>query len=114
MITIWRVEADSTQQILFKSIQDIATWYPDQSDRLRYQAAAVNFRIPYWDWAAVPTSGDSIVPKILTDENVDIDGPNGFQTIQNPLFNYKFQPLNTTDLPDSPVGFYSRQPRLLF
>lgn len=36
-----------------------------------------------------------------------IDGPNGSQRIANPLFSYSFKPLNSTELPSSPVSLAS-------
>jgi tyrosinase-like protein len=87
-----------TQNILYSVMQDIASLWPNQEDRTRYQSAATNFRIPYWDWALSPPAGESVLPKSIGGkEFVDIDGPNGEQRIANPLFSYVFKPLDSAD-----------------
>lgn len=66
--------------------------------------AAANFRIPYWDWAAVPPAGESVLPdSVGGSPYISANGPNGIQLIANPLFSYQFKPLNSTQLPDPPV-----------
>lgn len=91
-----------TQNILYSKIQDIASLWEDVEDRTRYQAAASNFRIPYWDWAANPPAGESVLPKSIGgSEFVDVNGPNGDQRIANPLFNYEFKPLDKADFLDT-------------
>ncbi|KAI9739853.1 MAG: hypothetical protein M1818_004909 [Claussenomyces sp. TS43310] len=95
------------EQVLYNAIQAIASWYPDQADQQRYGAAAAEFRIPYWDWAAVPPTGEDVVPKSVTERSVVVNGPNGVQRIANPLHSYIFQPLNTTDLPDKPLSLWN-------
>lgn len=100
------------EQVLYGFIQQIAAQYPQGPTRDNFVAAAKNFRIPYWDWAASPPSGQSVLPtSVGGSSTVLIDGPNGSQLIGNPLFSYLFDPLNTTDLPDPPVSFYCFQQR---
>jgi tyrosinase len=62
-----------------------------------YTEAANNFRIPYWDWAAIPA-----LPPVVSDDTVQIETPTGTQTVANPLYLYKFQqfPLNSTWFPN--------------
>jgi tyrosinase len=80
--------------------------------RDQYAAAAANFRIPYWDWAAVPPAGESVLPaSVGGSDTVSVSGPNGVQTIANPLFSYEFKPLDPTQLPDAPVSFTSNVPK---
>lgn len=86
-----------SQQVLYGIIQDIASSFPD-STRARYQQAAATFRVPYWDWAAVPPSGDQYFPVSVggsTTASVVTPQSNG-QAVQipNPLYSYKFAPLN--------------------
>ena len=79
--------------------------YPAGSVRDQYVAAAANFRIPYWDWAAVPPVGQSVLPASVGASNtISVDGPNGAQSITNPLFSYEFKPLDPNQLPDAPVS----------
>lgn len=86
-------------------IQQIASMYPAGAVRDKYVASAKNFRIPYWDWAAVPGTGKSVLPaSVGGSPGIDVDGPAGVQTIANPLYSYQFQPLDPTQLPDAPVS----------
>lgn len=104
------------EQVLYGFIQQIAAQYPQGPTRDRFVAAAKNFRIPYWDWAASPPSGQSVFPtSVGGSPTVMVDGPNGSQLIGNPLFSYQFNPLNATDLPDWPVSLgYSQQRSVTF
>jgi tyrosinase len=85
------------QQVLYGIIQQLASSFPD-STKARYQQAAATFRIPYWDWAAQPPSGDQYFPVSVggsVTASVITPQSNG-QTVQipNPLYSYKFAPLN--------------------
>ncbi|ESZ89927.1 hypothetical protein SBOR_9689 [Sclerotinia borealis F-4128] len=73
-------------------VQTIAATYNDDA----YTAAAANFRIPYWDWAAAP-----ILPPVISDATVQINTTSGIQNVANPLLLYKFQqfPLKETWFP---------------
>lgn len=75
-------------------VQKVAATYTDT----KYKAAADNFRIPYWDWAAGPS-----IPSILSSSSVTIlAAPSGTsQTVNNPFRSYTFHPLNSTDFPSS-------------
>ncbi|PQE14942.1 hypothetical protein CJF32_00002481 [Rutstroemia sp. NJR-2017a WRK4] len=81
------------EQVLAQHVQTIAATY--NSDV--YTQAANNFRIPYWDWAAIPA-----LPPVVSDNTVQIETPTGTQTVANPLLLYKFQqfPLNPTWFPN--------------
>lgn len=61
-----------------------------------FQDAADKLRIPYWDWASIPE-----IPPVLNQPNIQIKTPTGEQTVNNPLFQYKFLqfPLNPTYFP---------------
>ena len=71
---------------------DAANDFPDGPDKDRYVAAAQTLRTPYWDWAKNPPSGQHVVPDSLTATQVTVNTPSGQQTIDNPLYNYKFHP----------------------
>ena len=82
----------------------IAGLWPE-AERDRYVAAAARFRIPYWDWAAPPPSGQSVLPlSVGGSPYVDVNGPSGLQRISNPLFSYSFKPLNATAFAQRPVS----------
>jgi tyrosinase len=90
---------------MYSAIQEIAQQYPEGDTRNKYVASALNFRIPYWDWAAVPPAGESVLPaSVSRSQTVDVDGPRGVQTIWNPLFSYSFQPLVPAEFPNVPVS----------
>lgn len=61
--------------------------------RDRYEAASADCRIPYFDWAALPSDGSSILPaSVGGSSQINITGPAGTQAIANPLFTYDFKP----------------------
>jgi tyrosinase len=103
---IWTIAllTTSLQQVLHGLVQTIASFWPE-SERPRYEAAARRFRIPYWDWAAPPPSGENVLPmSIGGSPYVDVNGPNGVQRIANPLFSYNFRPLDTSTFTSGPVS----------
>jgi tyrosinase len=95
------------QQALHGLIETIATLWPE-GERERYVAAARRFRLPYWDWAATPPAGESVLPRSIGGNPfVDINGPNGQQRIANPLFSYSFKPLDSTAFGSGPVSTHT-------
>ncbi|KAH6853853.1 hypothetical protein B0I37DRAFT_440944 [Chaetomium sp. MPI-CAGE-AT-0009] len=96
------------EQALHELIQMIATFWPDD-ERQRYESAARRFRLPYWDWAATPPSGESVLPMSIGGHPyIDVNGPNGFQRIANPLFSYNFKPLDRTVFTSGPWNVWTR------
>ena len=75
------------QQIISQNAQNIAQTYPDSSID-EYVAAAQTLRLPYWDWTM-----DADIPAIANVSTIQINTPNGPQTIDNPLYHYAFPPL---------------------
>lgn len=71
--------------MLWSNAQSIALTYP-LSQQNDYIAAAATLRVPYWDWAITPA-----LPKVVTTTTISINTPDGFQEIENPLYNYTFQ-----------------------
>ncbi|KAL8419864.1 hypothetical protein RB594_002862 [Gaeumannomyces avenae] len=95
------------EQILYDDIQSIASWFKDDGTRKRFQAAAADFRIPYWDWASNPPSGESLLPLSVGGSPwIDVAGPNGVQRISNPLYMYSFRPLNASAFWMAPWDFW--------
>ena len=80
--------------MVYLQVNRIAAWFPDPNEREQYQAAAARFRVPYWDWAVTPDPGQNCFPDEFTEEAILTYGPMGYQTILNPLFCYRFQPLD--------------------
>ena len=63
--------------------------------KTKYMAAAETLRMHYWDWAA-----SAAIPTILSTPKITITTPAGKQKIGNPLYAYKFPPLDPTYFPD--------------
>jgi len=102
------------EQVLYSLMQQIVGEFPAGSDRDRYSTAASTFRIPYWDWAAAPPSGKSVLPaSVGGSATVQVTAPTGTTTIKNPLFSYTFHPLDPNEIPDSPVSVEGPSPRLM-
>ncbi|KAI9673898.1 MAG: hypothetical protein M1817_002104 [Caeruleum heppii] len=95
------------EQVLYDTMQKVVSEFSG-ADREKYAAAAKDFRIPYWDWAAAPPTGESVLPpSIGGSDTVTVDTPKGALTIRNPLYSYTFQPLVPADLPDQPFVQWS-------
>lgn len=84
------------EQRIWSYAQDIAKSYPD-AQRQSYVDAAKTLRIPFWDWAVNPN-----LPESTTYQKISINTPTGQQTLDNPLYSYKFHPLPLgTDIPSN-------------
>ncbi|CAK7214717.1 hypothetical protein SCUCBS95973_002228 [Sporothrix curviconia] len=95
------------EQVLFSLVEFIASLYDDDAERKRYQTAALNFRIPYMDWAAQPPAGESVLPfSVGGSALINASGPNGVQQIANPLYTYLFKPLNVTMFIEPPYDLW--------
>jgi tyrosinase len=95
------------EQVLYNTVQEIANEFSG-ADREKYVRAAATFRIPYWDWAAAPPGGQSVLPpSVGGSSTVSVTSPQGQRTIPNPLFQYTFHPLNTNELPDAPLSSWN-------
>lgn len=90
------------EQTLYSHVQYIANTFP-ANQRARWQNAAKNFRIPYWDWAAPPCSGCLSYPALITTQYVNVNTPTGMQSQLNPLFRYDFQGSPANDFVYDPV-----------
>lgn len=81
------------EQQLVATAVSIANAWPTSGNsitRAQMQTAASTLRLPYWDWAAIPANGGPDLPPSMTSAQVTINGPNGQQTINNPLFRHDF------------------------
>ncbi|KAH8675617.1 hypothetical protein BX600DRAFT_432181 [Xylariales sp. PMI_506] len=99
------------EQTMYGIVQVIASWYPEDRREV-FQKAALGFRIPYWDWAAKPPTGDTVFPQSVGGSpDVRVDGPNGNQTISNPLYSYIFKPLNASAFVEFPFMYWDETKR---
>lgn len=87
--------ADNIKQLLHEHAVSIAAEFPSGSTGTKYRDAAAKLRLPYWDWAQKPASGQPTVPKSISAVTTTVKYPNGTQaSILNPLYSYRFHPLN--------------------
>lgn len=77
------------EQEFISVAKGIANSWPS-SGRAQMQAAANTIRWPYWDWAAAPPGGGNNLPDSTTASSIVVNGPNGQQTIANPLYSHHF------------------------
>jgi tyrosinase len=94
LIGILRRDTNLLQQELYKLADAIARMFSNATERLLYQQAASEFRIPYWDWASPAPAGRSHFPEVFWNSTMTQYGPNGVQIIRNPLYSYSFHPLD--------------------
>jgi tyrosinase len=86
------------QQRLQTVAQTIANSFPP-STKARYQDAAIKLRVPFWDWAKALPTDQPIVPTAISNEKVQVTFSNGTSaSINNPLLDYNFHPLDNTQI----------------
>ena len=84
--------------------------YAKAPDTAEWNAAALNLRFPYWDWARRIESGQPAVPTVLTSKTTKIWVPikNGSQiaeqTVNNSLFCGKLTERHPRDTFPSPFN----------
>ena len=90
----------------------IALRFPDGPYRKLYVAAAQQFRIPYYDWAAYPARGAPALPPALSSPKVTVFDTDGqTKSIDNPLYSFYFHPLNPSPGDFSTRGKWSKIPQ---
>jgi tyrosinase len=99
------------EQTMYRAVQFIVSLWPPGPLQIRYQRAAENFRMPYWDWAASPENGSSVLPWNTSVQNLWTEGPNGRQLIANPLRSFFFTAANQSDLADFPFYQFNETKR---
>ncbi|KAF2106373.1 hypothetical protein BDV96DRAFT_333833 [Lophiotrema nucula] len=77
------------EQAWYQCVVEVIATFPS-SQRARWTAARQTLRLPYWDWAVAPPSGESNMPTLLRDPTVSVTKPSGKVTINNPLYSYSF------------------------
>lgn len=105
------------QQVLWSIVQNLAGNYRNDQDASNWITAGQNFRMPYWDWAQVPTSDDDVFPDILSSDqvNVILPGTGGrWSSVTNPLARYHFLGHPKGDFPNnsnlSSLAYTARYP----
>jgi tyrosinase len=77
------------EQAWYLNVQEVINTFPE-SQRQRWRNAANGLRMPYWDWAVAPPSGQDSTPSLIRDQRVTVTTPSGQQTIDNPLYKYSW------------------------
>ncbi|KAK6354515.1 hypothetical protein TWF696_003658 [Orbilia brochopaga] len=85
------------EQLLWEHARNIVNEFPADR-RATYQAVLPTLRIPYWDWA----SDSRLPPQVGEWPQLQVDTPQGRQTINNPLYSYRFTDLR--EFPDQPFN----------
>ncbi|KAF3919257.1 Tyrosinase [Arthrobotrys entomopaga] len=89
------------EQIIWEHAQNIANEFAEPR-RSAYNAVLPTLRLPYWDWAF-----DARMPPQVGDmQTIQVETPQGQQTIANPLYTYSFTSL--AEIPDVP---FNRMPQ---
>jgi len=86
------------EQIITSNARNIANSYPS-SNRARYQAAATNLRMPYWDWSV-----NYGLPPVMNSPLIVVTTPSGAKTIVNPLFEYRFPSGTSSSFPQDAIS----------
>ena len=76
------------EQLLCEKARDIAGAANGTYGAQRWQDAAERVRLPYWDWSA--SESESRIPDVMKQTSITVNGPEGPETFENPLFNYDF------------------------
>lgn len=77
------------EQNFLATALEVAESYP-ASSRDRMVAACKTLRFPYWDWAAQSESNSTVFADLMTSEQITINGPDGQETLDNPLYSFTF------------------------
>ena len=98
------------EQIIHKHATDIVAGIPSGSTKTKYQTALTQLRLPYWDWAAKLTP---IVPTSVSAPTISVTYPNNGTraTISNPLYSYKFHPIDKTQIMGEPFEYWNETKR---
>ncbi|KAF2807767.1 Di-copper centre-containing protein [Mytilinidion resinicola] len=98
------------EQTLLVNARTAVSKFPDGGLKDRYSKVLETLRAPYFDWARKLAPGDPILPDFFQRPKVDIVTSTGNQTIDNPLFSYKFPSNSRKDLYDPNQLWWSEYP----
>lgn len=77
------------EQEMIKIAKNLARQYPTGTRAAMVNAANI-LRLPFWDWAANAPNGGNVLPAIITNPTVTVQGPSGSVTFNNPLHHFTF------------------------
>ncbi|CAD6578783.1 MAG: hypothetical protein ASARMPRED_008848 [Alectoria sarmentosa] len=104
---------DENEQLSYYQVAVLHTFIKSQADSFlekdgeaRYQKAAQDFRMPYWDWTLEPLNGENYLPASLGNKDINVIKP-GSQgkpgPMKNPLYEYNFKTLQPWDGDSDPL-----------
>jgi tyrosinase len=79
-----------SQQALQAHAVTVAQKYKE--NHAEWMDAARTLRSPYWDWASNIIPPDEVIRK----EELEIEKPEGVKPVKNPLYAYKFHPIDSS------------------
>lgn len=91
------------QQAWYQSVNEVIATFPS-AQQTRWKNAARTLRMPYWDWAKLPPSGQTNVPASIRDQTVSVTKPSGKVTIPNPLYSYTWGTSLPGEMGGGPYG----------
>ncbi|KAF2466550.1 Di-copper centre-containing protein [Lindgomyces ingoldianus] len=77
------------EQAWYQCVQEVIATFPS-GEQTRWKNAASTLRMPYWDWAKAPPSGEMSTPTLMRDKTVTVTKPSGTVSIANPLYSYSW------------------------
>ncbi|KAJ4303408.1 hypothetical protein N0V90_002301 [Kalmusia sp. IMI 367209] len=81
------------EEVLYLNCRQVLSEFPEGELKTRYARALTTLRLPYWDWAAVPSAGEETMPESIQKLTINVTVANGTQSIPNPLHSYTFHPI---------------------
>lgn len=72
---------------MYQCAKEVIATFPS-SQQQRWNNALVGLRVPFFDWARDPPSGEPAVPTAIRDQTVTVTKPSGQVSIKNPLYSY--------------------------
>ena len=91
------------EQAWYQNVLEVIATFP-ANQQARWKAAARTLRMPFWDWARTPLSGQTNVPASIRDTTVTVTKPSGKVTISNPLYSYSFGSSLPAEMGGGPFG----------
>ncbi|PVI00116.1 Di-copper centre-containing protein [Periconia macrospinosa] len=78
------------EEMLYLNARQVISEFPDGKLKSNYTAALRDLRLPYWDWAAIPPTGEGSLPYSLQQPTLTVDLPTGPSEVPNPLYAFQF------------------------
>ncbi|KAF1916188.1 common central domain of tyrosinase-domain-containing protein [Ampelomyces quisqualis] len=94
------------EEMVYLNARAVIADFSEGTFKQRMNDALDTFRLPYWDAAAVPVTGESSYPLCVQRKSIEVELPQGNTTtrklIENPLHSYTFHPIPKDAFSDGP------------